>query len=101
MTRSVLQDRPPFLQQHSCHETFNKFQQAFWYQTVLSSVSRDLLVSEDHPAANEPSQEEVWLTRLRARVALRKPQRYVESCQHLFLEEIVNCSVQKKKYREM
>ena len=79
MTQMVLEDSPPVLQQHSCHETFQQIPTSV-LAPDLSSAPRDLLVCEDHPAANEPPQEEAWLTRLIPRVALRKPQRYTRSC---------------------
>ena len=86
MTRRVLEDSPPVLQQNSCHETFQPDPTSALVPDLSSAfrasheASRDLLVPEDHPAVNEPSQEEAWLTRLSPRVALRKTQRYIENC---------------------
>ena len=83
MTRRVLEDSPPVLQQHSCHEAFQQIPSSTLVPDLSSAsganqeASRDLLVPEDHPAVNEPSQEGAWLTRLRPRVALRKPQKKI------------------------
>ena len=80
MTRRVLEDSPPVLQQHSCHETFQPTPKALWYQTFLQHPEQAMLVPENLPAVNEPSQEEAWSARLRPWVALRKPQRFIENC---------------------